>query len=138
MKDRLGAVVVLAGSIASWTPVAAQGSASFELSEHVFNSGGAPDGSAVASAGYSLSLVSIGEGLAGAYNLYRDTLGSLSGLGYGACERQGLATNSATDSDAPASGGGFFYLVTAKNPLREEGTKGSDSDGLERTGTACP
>jgi hypothetical protein len=33
---------------------------------------------------------------------------------------------------------GFFYLVTVENRLSEEGTKGFDSGGGERTGSACP
>lgn len=69
----------------------------------------------------------------GVYNLYRDQLSGLSGLGYGLCEQPGLTTATTTDSDPAPSGDGFFYLVTATNRLGEEGAK-----GLDREGNACP
>jgi len=75
----------------------------------------------------------------GTYNLYR---GALAGLpaDYGACEQFGIATSSTTDTGTPTPGGtGFFYLITARNRLREDGTKGFDSNGQERpTPAACP
>jgi hypothetical protein len=74
----------------------------------------------------------------GDYNLYRDLLSNLSGLGYGTCLRQRIPDEATTDNDAVPLGDGFFYLVTAENRLDEEGTKGADSTGLTRTGTACP
>jgi hypothetical protein len=76
----------------------------------------------------------------GHYNLYRDLLSSLSGLGYGQCEQQGLTAATATDADVPSSAGeGYFYLVTAANRLHEEGTKGWDSSAVERSNSeACP
>lgn len=167
------------------TVAIAQSSASYELSEHTLNSGGASGGSSPASAGFQVSLAAIGElatepavaeasspsfsvsggftpaypapgevlGLlfddattlswntehsAGTYNLYRDSLGSLAGLGYGMCEQPGLTSATATDSDTPAAGDGYFYLVTVTNRLREEGTKGFDADGAERAGNVCP
>lgn len=75
---------------------------------------------------------------AGTYNLYRESLGSLAGLGYGSCLQPGLTAASATDSDLPATGGGWFYLVTVESRLREEGSKGFDGQGVERAGNACP
>ena len=78
------------------------------------------------------------EPSAGTYNLYRDDLTSLAGLGYGACFAQDVSGTTATDAALPASGAGFFYLVTAENRLDEEGTKGLDSSGTGRAGTACP
>jgi hypothetical protein len=79
-------------------------------------------------------------GLASAahYNLYRDTVFNLSGLGFGSCSQQGIATSSATDAATPSIGDGYFYLVTAVNRLAEEGGKGPQSDGTERGGTTCP
>ena len=74
----------------------------------------------------------------GAYDVYRDALSAISGGAYGTCWQQDLPSESATDTDPIAPGGGFFYLVTATNRLDEPGTKGSDSAGAERTGSACP
>ena len=78
------------------------------------------------------------EGSVGTYNLYRGLLSTLSGLGYGACLQQNLTTESATDASIPAAANGYFYLVTAENRLAEEGTKGFNSAGGERTGNVCP
>lgn len=78
------------------------------------------------------------ERSARAYNLYRDSLASIS-PGFGTCEQSMLLGETATDMDLPAVGTGFFYLVTAKNFLDEEGTKGFQSNGAERTNAApCP
>ena len=75
----------------------------------------------------------------GTYSLYRGSLGSLSGLGYGTCLQQDIASESTNDLDTPPGGDGFFYLVTVENRLGEEGTKGTRSDGTtERQGTRCP
>lgn len=76
----------------------------------------------------------------GHYNLYRDLLGSLAGLGYGQCEQWGLTATTATDPEVPSPAGeGYFYLVTAANRLHEEGTKGWDSSLSERPNpSACP
>ena len=75
----------------------------------------------------------------GVYNLYRDLVSSLSGLGYGSCEQQDIAGRSTTDTDMPPAGDGYFYLVTAENLLGEEGTKGRDSSDAERGNAApCP
>ena len=73
----------------------------------------------------------------GTYAVYRDALGTLPG-GYGVCWQEGLTDETTTDSSTPAAGTGWFYLVTADNRLREEGTKGRDSAGAERGGQACP
>ena len=82
------------------------------------------------------------EGSLGDYNLYRDLMSNLTGLGYGACEQQGISGTSTTDSDAVPASDGFFYLVTAMNSLAEEGTKGFQASGgvpgVERAGTMCP
>ncbi|MFN7967230.1 MAG: hypothetical protein U0V87_16220 [Acidobacteriota bacterium] len=74
----------------------------------------------------------------GSYNLYRDLLANLSALGYGACLQQQLTTPSATDTQRPVPGSGFFYLATAVNRLDEEGTKGRRSNGADRGGVVCP
>ena len=70
------------------------------------------------------TLVWSSERSAGAYKVYRDSMSSLSSLGYGICEQQGLLTATTTDIDAVPVGEGFFYLVTVENRLGEEGTKG--------------
>ena len=74
----------------------------------------------------------------GTYNLYRNTLASLPG-DYGTCYQSTLSGPPFADPAAPAQGSGWFYLVTADNRLRQEGTKGHRSDGAERpNGTPCP
>lgn len=79
-----------------------------------------------------------GEASSGTYNLYRDTLGTLAGLGYGSCFQQSINGAGADDTGLPSLGAGFFYLVTVDNRLGEEGTKGSDGVGTKRAGTQCP
>jgi hypothetical protein len=74
----------------------------------------------------------------GHYNLYRDAVASLPGLGYGTCLQQGIPDETVTDSDPVPLGDGYFYLVTVENRLHEEGTKGTDSGGATRHGTMCP
>jgi hypothetical protein len=75
----------------------------------------------------------------GRYQLYRGPLAALPGGVYGSCLLGEIGETSAIDAAAPASGQGFFYLTTARNRLREEGTKGQDSSGAERGNTAaCP
>ncbi len=159
-------------------------SASYQLSDQVFNAGGHPhQGTILASAGYRIRLDALGDGSSappmysasygvdggmtpcyvppgevsglqfqdkvtlvwqpersgGAYNVYRDLVGALGGLEYGQCEQDGLTAETATDADLPATGLGFFYLVTAENLLTEEGSRGSDSAGTDRGhANACP
>lgn len=83
------------------------------------------------------TLVWDAEKSAGDYNLYRDLISDLAGLGYGTCQQQDIADETTTDTDAVPGGDGYFYLVTAENRLGEEGTKGS-SGGAERLGSVCP
>jgi hypothetical protein len=78
------------------------------------------------------------ERSAGSYNLYRAGVSTLPGT-FGACFQSGIAGASATDAAVPAAGAGTFYLVTVRNRLAEEGTKGYRSNGVERTNAApCP
>jgi hypothetical protein len=75
----------------------------------------------------------------GHYNLYRALMGSLPDSEFGSCEQPGLAGESAFDADVPPASDGYFYLVTAKNRLHEEGTKGRSSSGVERPNpNPCP
>ena len=169
----------------AWSGAAlAQQSASYTMSEHVFNNGGRPVGGAVAgSASHRITLDALGDtfgpgllagnthqiggGFAtaylppgevqgvrfsdkvtllwnpepstGAYNLYRGTLPSLSGLAYGGCRAAEVANATTTDPDPAVQGEGFFYLVTAENLLEEEGIKGYRSSGALRGNAApCP
>ena len=79
------------------------------------------------------------EWSAGKYNLYRDLLGNLSGLGFGGCEQPGLTGTTVADATPmPPPGDGHFFLVTVENRLAEEGTKGFRTDGAERLGSVCP
>ena len=74
----------------------------------------------------------------GTYNLYRNTLASLPG-DYGSCYQSALVGPQFLETDAPAQGSGWLYLVTAENRLREEGTKGHTSSGAERSNpSSCP
>lgn len=84
------------------------------------------------------SLVWLSEHSAGSYNLYRDDVGALGGLGYGDCVQQDLASPATTDTDAVPLGGAFFYFITVENRLGDEGIKGFDSSGALRAGTVCP
>ena len=90
-------------------------------------------------AGDRVTLLWNPEKSTGHYNLYRDLLSTLSGLGYGACRQSPILGETTTDPQVPAMGAGYFYLATAVNRLREEGTKGRDSAGAERLNPApCP
>ncbi len=75
----------------------------------------------------------------GQYELYSDSVSSLQSGGTGACLQSGLMMASAADATTPAVGSCLFYLVTARNRLNEEGTKGYRSKGAERVNTTpCP
>jgi hypothetical protein len=79
------------------------------------------------------------EGSVGTYAIYRAATSTLPGLAYGACLDSSLTNESYTDLDEPLAGQSYFYLVTARNLLGEEGTKGYDSSGAERANPApCP
>lgn len=84
------------------------------------------------------TLTWIASPAAGTYNLYRDTVSSLDGLGFGQCTQQSLTNTTATDTDPVPQGDAYFYLVTVVNRLGDEGTKGFSSDESERAGAACP
>jgi len=74
----------------------------------------------------------------GTYNLYRDAISAMPG-GFGACLQSAIATESAIDTALPTVGAGWFYIVTARSNLGQEGTKGFQSSGAERSNPApCP
>jgi hypothetical protein len=74
----------------------------------------------------------------GTYDLYRG-VARVFLPDFGSCDQYGLTSETAADSDVPSVGSGFFYLVTARNRLREEGTKGLYASGTERPNPIpCP
>jgi hypothetical protein len=75
----------------------------------------------------------------GKYDVYRGLVSGLPGS-FGTClVSGGVTAESVTDTENPAAGQCFFYLVTAENRLQEEGTKGYTSSGGERGNAApCP
>jgi hypothetical protein len=74
----------------------------------------------------------------GTYNLYRNTLATLPG-NFGGCYQSALSQPQFGEIDMPLAGPGWFYLVTARNRLREEGTKGTMTGGAVRSNTSpCP
>lgn len=75
----------------------------------------------------------------GTYDVYRGLLTTLGGLTYGDCFAHGLTDSTTNDNGTPPRRDGWFYLATAVNRLREEGTKGYRSSGAERANPApCP
>jgi hypothetical protein len=78
------------------------------------------------------------EASAGEYELYRGPVASLPGT-FGACIQSGVSGVSVSEPSVPSGGSSYFYLVTVRNRLREEGTKGHRSSGAERPNPApCP
>ena len=74
----------------------------------------------------------------GSYEVYRDALSTLPG-NFGACFQSALGNEVMADASNPSAGTGWFYLVTARNRLGEEGTKGNRSSGAERSNALpCP
>ena len=72
------------------------------------------------------------------FNLYRGDTTTLPAGQCGDCLQSGLTSSTSTDSTAPGSGLGFFYLVSGKN-AGGEGPLGNDSAGHARQpATACP
>lgn len=78
---------------------------------------------------------------AGDYGLYQGNLGSPFDPGFGICVQPPppITIPMTTVAMVPSVGHGLFYLVTARNRLAEEGTKGFTSAGVQRANTApCP
>jgi len=76
----------------------------------------------------------------GSYDVYKGTAPSFT-PGFGSCLASGLTTEQCllSPSDVPAAGQCFYYLITAKSTLAEEGTKGYQSSGTERGNSSpCP
>jgi hypothetical protein len=77
------------------------------------------------------------EGSVGDYSLYRGEVTNPYDPGFGSCLVPGITGPTASDITLPAIDTAFFYLVTARNRLGEEGTKGSTS-GNEPRGNLAP
>jgi hypothetical protein len=78
------------------------------------------------------------EPSASEYETYRGLIATLPGT-YGACFAGGLTSVNVSDASTPSAGQGYFYLVTARNRLGEEGPKGYRSDGTEEGNPSpCP
>jgi len=69
------------------------------------------------------------EPSAGIYEVYRGLLSTLPGT-FGTCYVGNIAGQSITDASSPPAGQAYFYLVTVRNRLGEEGPKGYQSNGM--------
>lgn len=182
MKKTMRAIALASALVLSAGAVRGQSSPSYRLTDHVFNQGGHPAGGVhLASAGFRMSLDSVGEGIAspvssgatlearsgfgacyapaaevGAvrvssdrvtffwspdraasdYRIYSGTLDELPGS-YGTCRMTGVQGTQAPLPEIPESSG-YFYLITARDLLGEEGTKGTDGNGHPRGSLPCP
>lgn len=88
---------------------------------------------------YSWAPVASLAGSGTVYDVARGALGELP-VGSGAtesCLATDLQASSVTDGDTPPTGGGFYYVVRARNACGT-GTYGHASSGAERITTACP
>jgi hypothetical protein len=75
----------------------------------------------------------------GDYCLYRGLIADLQSFDYGTCLESDIAGRLANDPANPPSGACYFYLVTARNRIDEEGIKGYDSVSQIRPNTnPCP
>lgn len=73
------------------------------------------------------------------FDVYRATSADLHSGHYGSCQQSSVPNNSSQDSSEPPAGSVWFYLVTGRNAVGEEGTMGNDSQGIERGNfNPCP
>jgi len=83
----------------------------------------------------------LGEGSAGTYDLYRGRVSVLPSS-FGSCSAADLSGPFGSAPDVPDLDAGelaYFYLVTVRNRLREEGTMGRTSAGATRANASpCP
>ena len=92
----------------------------------------------VAVLGDKATLVWAPELSVGTYRVYSGDLDRLS-IDYGVCRTSGLTVEHVPLREVPDVGQAFFYLVTARNRLHEEGITGYDSAGALRVNPApCP
>jgi hypothetical protein len=126
------------GSIGEPVVAGALGSASYHLHGGFVAAYPAPGEVSMLRFTSPLDLAWDPEGSTGTYNVYRSLVGGLP-QDAGSCWQEGLVTPEASDADPLPPGATYFYLVTAVNRLREEGTRGRASDGSERVDSArCP
>lgn len=86
------------------------------------------------------TLVWLPDPSVGTYDVYKGTVANFS-PDFGSCLASGLTSEQAAldPADLPPPGQCFFYLITARNRLGEEGTKGYQSSGAERPNPSpCP
>jgi len=77
------------------------------------------------------------EPSAGVYEVYRGLLSTLPGP-FGTCFAGNVSGPTITDASNPPAGQAYFYLVTVRNRLGEEGPKGYQSNGtLEGNPSPC-
>ena len=77
----------------------------------------------------------------GDYGVYQGSVSKPFDAGFGSCAQPPPPINAptATVASVPTAGHALFYLVTARNRLAEEGTKGFRSSGAQRPNPApCP
>jgi hypothetical protein len=77
----------------------------------------------------------------GAVSPFFDTLRSTDASDFvnaALCLESDQPDTSAVDTDLPAAGALFYYLVRAENDCPGPGSLGTDSSGTERTGPSCP
>jgi len=76
---------------------------------------------------------------AGIYSLYSGSLETMRQEPLGDCLQAIIGGIEAVLPTVPIAGTGRFYLVTARNHVDEEGTRGFGSEGTERPpGASCP
>jgi hypothetical protein len=68
------------------------------------------------------------EPSAGVYEVYRGPLSTLPGT-FGTCFAGNVSAPMITDSSSPPTSQAYFYLITVRNRLAEEGVKGYQSNG---------
>ena len=79
------------------------------------------------------------ERSAGSYSVYRGPVDKLPSGNTGTCLASWLPVTTLADAAVPPRATAFLYLVTARNRLGEEGTKGPDSNGAPRPNPQpCP
>lgn len=81
------------------------------------------------------------DGSIGDYALYQGSITTPFDADYGSCQQPPppITTETVTVTATPSEGEALFFLVTARNRLSEEGTKGFDSSMAERSNlTPCP
>ena len=77
-------------------------------------------------------------GHAPAYDTLRSSSPADFGAGATCVEWNDASDTSAVDDESPGPGGVFFYLIRGETCPLGPGNMGTDSEGVPRTGRACP